>query len=155
MKKIGIIRCHRYHLCSGAGCFTGINSLTGPMSPYRDEGVQVVGYTTCGGCPGYNMEKAPEALKRAGAEVIHLSTCFLCGVPPCIHLREFVRLVEAMTGLPVVVGTHLFPKTYQDLHVKLGDWKELGLMDLAEPLMKETEGQGSGGAPGKKGERHD
>ena len=135
MKKIGIIRCGRYEQCSGSGCFAGVNDLSGPMAQYNnDGGVQVVGYTTCGGCPGANMEKAPIALQKAGAEVIHLATCFLCGVPPCIHLRDFMRLITTLTGLPVVVGTHSFPKTYYELHEKLGDWKEMKLLDLAQPL---------------------
>jgi len=134
VKKIGIIRCGRYHLCSGAGCFTGINEHQGPMARYKDQGVQVVGYTSCGGCPGWNMEKAPEALKKAGAEAIHLSTCFLCGVPPCIHLRDFIRLIQVTTGLEAIVGTHIFPRSYYELHLKLGDWQERGLIDLAEPL---------------------
>lgn len=105
------------------------------MSGYDE--IEVVGYSSCGGCPGQNMEVIPRALKRAGAEVIHLTTCFLCGVPPCIHLKDFIRLIETDTGLPVRVGTHTFPKYYFELHQKLGDWEEKGLMDLAKPLFPE------------------
>ncbi len=130
--KIGIIRCGRYARCSGAGCFTGINQKSGPMADY--DSIEVVGYSTCGGCPGENMETVPKALKKAGAEVIHLTTCFLCGVPPCIHVRDFIRLIGTETGLPVKVGTHRFPKHYFELHQKLGDWREKNLLDLAEPL---------------------
>jgi predicted metal-binding protein len=33
-----------------------------------------VGYTTCGGCPGGNIEYAPAEMKKNGAQVIHLAT---------------------------------------------------------------------------------
>jgi len=40
---------------------------------------ELVGYTNCGGCPGGNIEYAPEEMKKNGADVIHVATGFLVG----------------------------------------------------------------------------
>ncbi len=52
MKKIGIIICDRYHRCAGGKCLRSLKNREGGFSIYKDEEVELVGYTTCGGCPG-------------------------------------------------------------------------------------------------------
>ena len=96
--------------------------------------IEVVGYSSCGGCPGENVEAVSKAFKRSGAEVIHLTTCFLCSVPPCIYIRDLIIRIENETGLPVKVGTHPFPKSEFERHIKSEDWQEQNLLDLARPL---------------------
>ena len=76
MKKIGIIICDRYHTCAGGKCFRAMKNREGAFSIYKDEEIELVGYTTCGGCPGGNIEYAPAEMKKNGAEVIHLATGF-------------------------------------------------------------------------------
>ena len=51
--KIGIIICDRYRMCAGGKCIKSLKNKEGAFSRYRkgDE-LELVGYTTCGGCPG-------------------------------------------------------------------------------------------------------
>ena len=47
--RIGIIICHRYHTCAGGKCFRALRNREGAFSRYRDQQVELVGYTTCAG----------------------------------------------------------------------------------------------------------
>src|SRR4030042_29509 len=71
--KIGIIICDRYHRCAGGKCFRALREREGAFSLYRDRDATLVGYATCDGCPGGNIEYAPEEMVRNGATVIHLA----------------------------------------------------------------------------------
>ncbi|MCK7511918.1 MAG: CGGC domain-containing protein [Desulfobacterales bacterium] len=87
MKKIGIIICSRYQSCGGGKCFRSVRERTGGFARYsKDETVEVVGFSNCGGCPGGNIEYVPEEMKKNGAEVIHLATGFVVGYPPCPYI---------------------------------------------------------------------
>ena len=48
----------------------------------QDENIELVGYTSCGGCPGGNIEYACEEMQKNGAEVVHLVTGLVVGYPP-------------------------------------------------------------------------
>ena len=54
----------------------------GAFSIYANSDVELVGYTTCNGCPGGNIEYAGEEMVKNGAQVIHLATGLLVGYPP-------------------------------------------------------------------------
>jgi hypothetical protein len=98
----------------------------------------VVGHSTCGGCPGGNVEYVPEEMKKNGAEAIHLATCFLVGYPPCRDTARFQAFIETAYGLPVVVGTHPIPQKYVDRHGRLPFWEEAGVPALAPHLLAEA-----------------
>ncbi|MCF8228394.1 MAG: CGGC domain-containing protein [Bacteroidales bacterium] len=122
--KIGIIICDRYSGCAGGKCFKALKNRDGGFKIYgKDQEVEIVGYTTCGGCPGGNIEYAPEEMKKNGAEVIHLATGFLVGYPPCPYLKHFKKFIEAKYELKVVYGTHPIPEKYYSVHKKLGSWQ--------------------------------
>lgn len=122
MKKLGIIICDRYHTCAGGKCLRALRERQGAFARYAGEEVELVGYTTCGGCPGGNVEYAPAEMKRNGAEVVHLATGLVVGYPPCPRLDFFTRFVPEKYGLEVVVGTHPIPRSYFDTHSRLGTW---------------------------------
>ncbi len=122
MVKIGIIICDRYRNCAGGKCFRALRERKGAFSIYKNEEVEVVGYTTCGGCPGGNIEYAPAEMKKNGAEVIHLATGFLVGYPPCPWIDYFKKFIEEKYGLKVVLGTHPIPQKYYITHTALGTW---------------------------------
>jgi predicted metal-binding protein len=122
MVKIGIIICDRYRNCAGGKCFRALRERKGAFSIYKNEEVEVVGYTTCGGCPGGNIEYAPAEMKKNGAEVIHLATGFLVGYPPCPWIDYFKKFIEEKYGLNVVLGTHPIPQKYYITHTALGTW---------------------------------
>lgn len=123
MKQLGIIICDRYRTCAGGKCLRALDAREGAFTRYRGEEVRLVGYTTCGGCPGGNVEYAPAEMKKNGAEVIHLATCMLVGYPPCPHLDTFTRFIPAKFGLEVTVGSHPIPQNYFRTHTELQTWE--------------------------------
>jgi len=139
VKKIGIIICARFQNCGGGKCFRALRERRGGFSRYpADEPVEIVGYSTCGGCPGGNVEHVPAEFKKNGAQVIHLATGFVVGYPPCPYIRQFKTFIETQFGMPVVVGTHPIPLKYMETHRKLPFWKETEMAELADTLMGET-----------------
>ncbi len=139
MTKIGIIICARYKDCGGGKCFRALRERVGAFSAYPpNEAVEIVGYSTCGGCPGGNVEYVPAEFKKNGATVIHLATGLVVGYPPCPNIRRFKAFIEAAYGLKVVIGTHPIPQKYMDIHAKLPFWKEWNMEELAAPLLKEA-----------------
>ncbi len=134
--KIGIIICDRYRNCAGGKCFRALYNREGAFNIYsKDEDVEVVGYTNCGGCPGGNIEYAPEEMKKNGAEVIHFATGFVVGYPPCPYIDHFKRFIEEKFDLKVVVGTHPIPEKYRITHTKLGTWDSPEWEAFIKPTM--------------------
>ena len=122
MAKVGIMICDRWRRCAGGKCLRALRNREGAFSRYAGEEVELVGYTTCDGCPGGNVEYAPAEMARNGAEVIHLATGLLVGYPPCPYIDDFVRFIEAKYGMEVVLGTHPIPQNYFETHRTLGTW---------------------------------
>lgn len=139
MKKVGIIICGRYQDCGGGKCFRAIRERVGGFARYpKDEQVEVVGYSYCGGCPGGNIEYVPKEMKANGAEVIHLATGLVVGYPPCPRIRHFKEFIGSHYELPVVIGTHPIPLKYLEAHSKLSFWKKMNMEEIAGDLMKEN-----------------
>ncbi len=138
MTKIGIIICGRYQNCGGGKCFRALKERVGGFAVYpKNEQVEVVGYSYCGGCPGGNIEYVPEEMKKNGAQAIHLATGLVVGYPPCPRIRQFKEYIESRYGLPVRIGTHPIPLKYWEVHQKLSFWKNLRMEDMAGDLMDE------------------
>ena len=123
MKKISIIICDRYHNCAGGKCLRSLKNREGAFARYKGEEVELVGYTTCGGCPGGNVEYSPAEMKKNGAHAVHLATGLLVGYPPCPRLGEFTRFIPEKFGLDVIIGTHPIPQNYYLTHQNLETWK--------------------------------
>lgn len=137
--KIGIIICDRYRTCAGGKCLRALRNREGAFSIYAGQEVELVGYTTCDGCPGGNVEYTGEEMVKNGAQVIHLATGMLVGYPPCPHIETFKAFLEKRYGVKVVLGTHPIPKKYLDLHTSLGTWKSAEWPErLAPTLANET-----------------
>lgn len=135
--KIGIIICDRYRSCAGGKCFRAAQERAGAFSVYdEDEPLEVVGFTTCGGCPGGNIEYAPEEMIKNGVEAIHLATGLVVGYPPCPWTGYFKEFIEARYDIPVVMGTHPIPEKYLKVHEKL---PSLEVLQAAESLMASRE----------------
>ncbi|MCD4708162.1 MAG: CGGC domain-containing protein [Candidatus Sabulitectum sp.] len=139
MKKIGIIICDRYHTCAGGKCLRSLRNREGAFALYKNEEVELVGYTTCGGCPGGNVEYAPEEMKKNGAEVIHLATGLIVGYPPCPRLRAFTEFIPVKYRLNVVAGTHPVPQKYFLTHRKLGTWESTASQELIRHVITDEE----------------
>lgn len=134
-KKIGIIICDRYRRCAGGKCFRALKNREGAFRRYTDRDVELVGYTTCDGCPGGNIEYAGDEMVKNGAEVIHLATGLVVGYPPCPYVSTFKDFLEARYDVEVVVGTHPIPQKYLDMHYRLGTWDDACWEPLIEPTI--------------------
>ncbi len=138
--KIGIIICHRYHNCAGGKCFRSMRNREGAFDIYSNEQeLELVGYTTCGGCPGGNVEYAPEEMVKNGAEVIHLATGMVVGYPPCTRISQFKEYIETRYNVKVVVGTHPIPEKYNIVHSKLGTWNSPKWKEFIQPTLANEE----------------
>ncbi len=133
--KLGIIICHRYHTCAGGKCFRSLREREGAFSIYKNQEVELVGYTTCDGCPGGNVEYAPEEMKKNGAEVIHLATGLVVGYPPCPRITTFKNFIEEKYGLNVVYGTHPIPQKYYITHSNLETWESPIWREIIQPTL--------------------
>ncbi len=139
-KKIGIIICDRYKNCAGGKCFRAMRNHEGAFSLYNNEtALELVGYTTCGGCPGGNIEYAPAEMIKNGVEVIHFATGFVVGYPPCPYIKDFKNFIETNYKIPVVIGTHPIPEKYLTVHQKLGTWEDKEWQKIIEPILPEKE----------------
>lgn len=133
--KIGIIICHRYHRCAGGKCLRAMRNREGAFSIYQDQEIELVGYTTCDGCPGGNLEYSPEEMKKNGAQVIHLATGLIVGYPPCPRIKHFKKFIEQKFGLKVVIGTHPIPQNYYLVHSKLHTWDSADWQKIIQPTI--------------------
>lgn len=121
--KIGIVICDRYRRCAGGKCFRAMKNREGAFSVYRDMKIELVGFSTCDGCPGGNIEYTADEMVKNGVDVIHFATGMLVGYPPCRNISTFKEYLESRYQVKVVVGTHPIPKKYLEQHTKLGSWK--------------------------------
>ena len=135
--NIGIIICDRYKGCAGGKCFRAIRERAGAFDIYKNNDVEVVGYTTCGGCPGGNIEYAPEEMKKNGVEVIHFATGMVVGYPPCPYINFFRNFIKTKYDLKVVVGTHPIPEKYLITHTLLNTWNTPEWQELIKPTMSD------------------
>ncbi len=132
--KIGIIICDRYRNCAGGKCFRALQNRDGAFDIYgKNEEVELVGYTNCGGCPGGNIEYAPEEMKKNGAEIIHLATGFVVGYPPCPYIDDFKAVIKEKYNMKVIIGTHPIPQKYLDIHKKIGTWDSTAWQEKIKP----------------------
>lgn len=135
--RIGIIICDRYRMCAGGKCLRAIRNREGAFNIYREGEVELVGYATCGGCPGGNVEYAPGEMVKNGAEVVHFATGLVVGYPPCPYISFFRDFIRTRYGIEVVIGTHPIPQKYYDIHMKLGTWDSPEWKELIAPTLGE------------------
>ena len=133
--RVGIIICDRYRTCAGGKCFRALRNKEGAFAAYKDREVDIVGFVSCCGCPGGNIEYAPEEMKKNGATVVHLATGLVVGYPPCPHVRHFQSFIREKYGLSVVIGTHPIPQKYFKTHLALGTWAGNEWQSLLEPTV--------------------
>jgi len=133
--KVGIIICDRYKSCAGGKCLRSLRNREGAFRIYKEKELELVGYTSCGGCPGGNIEYAPEEMIKNGANVIHLATGMVVGYPPCPYVSYFKKFIEEKFKIPVVIGTHPIPEKYLKVHTKLGTWDTPEWREMIKPTL--------------------
>ncbi|HII75465.1 MAG TPA: CGGC domain-containing protein [Methanolinea sp.] len=108
--KVGIIRCLMTEdLCPGTMDFRvtaegkGAFADTGP--------VEIVGFVTCGGCPGKRAIPRAKMLVERGAQAIVFASCITRGNPigyPCPHYADMRDCVKKAIGpdISIIEWTH-------------------------------------------------
>jgi len=105
--RIAVVRCETVsEVCPGVACFKAFNGRKQNFKSY-DQDAEIIGYFTCGGCPGRRVSRLVDSLKKHGLDVVHLSSCMkLTGnYPPCPYYDEIRKNIESK-GIKVVDGTH-------------------------------------------------
>ena len=97
--------------------------------------LEIAGYTTCSGCPGGNIEYAPEEMIKNGVDIIHLATGLVVGYPPCPYIKHFQDFIQEKYGIRVVVGTRPIPQKYYDTHMKMGIWESPEWQEIIQPTL--------------------
>ncbi len=128
--RVGIIICGRYSSCAGGKCLRALRERDGAFSGYGG-GVELelAGFTSCGGCPGGNIEYAPEEMKKNGVEAIHFATGMIIGYPPCPNLDYFKDFIKSRFNMKAVYGTHPIPVSYFEQYnimkdKRIKDWED-------------------------------
>ncbi len=137
--KLGIIICDRYKGCAGGKCFRALKNREGAFELYKNQEVELAAYTTCGGCPGGNIEYAPEEMKKNGVTHVHLATGFLVGYPPCPYIEHFKTFIPEKYGIKVIVGTHPIPQKYYLTHQSMNTWNTATLKNAIMQTLTDAE----------------
>jgi predicted metal-binding protein len=136
--KIGIIICGRYLTCGGGKCLRALKEHSGGFAKYpKEETLELVGFSNCGGCPGGNIEYVPAEMIKNGAEAIHFATGMVVGYPPCLYINQFKEFIESYYKIPVAIGTHPIPLKYYNAHQKLSFWNSMKIQEICGPLCAE------------------
>ncbi len=112
MKKLGIIRCQQTEdMCPGTRDFVTAAEGSGSLAENEIGACEVVGFVSCGGCPGKKAVTRAKMLVDRGAEVIMLASCIGKGTPigfPCPNKGLMLKAIRAKVGdeIPVLEYSH-------------------------------------------------
>lgn len=99
--KLGVIRCMQTEdYCPGTADFRAIREKTGAFSGVEGE-IELVGFVSCGGCPGKKAVLRGRELVRRGADTIALASCIQKGMPigyPCPFAKKMKALLDEHLG---------------------------------------------------------
>ncbi|MBU3967340.1 MAG: CGGC domain-containing protein [Euryarchaeota archaeon] len=105
--RIAVVRCDIVsEVCPGVACFNAFNKRKVHFSDYRKD-TEIIGFFTCGGCPGRRIFRLVDNLLKHNVDVIHLSSCMLMekSYSKCPHLEDIKKMITRK-GVKVVEGTH-------------------------------------------------
>ena len=110
MKKVGIIRCQQTEdLCPGNTDFKVAKS---GICAFEETGpVEIVGFLSCGGCPGKTAIARAKLMVDRGAEAIVFASCISRGNPigfPCPHYANMRDAIIKKVGsaIQIIEYTH-------------------------------------------------
>ena len=109
--KIGLIRCMQTEeMCPATRCLDAMRRKKDAFAGVTGD-IELVGVTTCGGCPGKKAGLRAAMMLRRGAEAIALASCITKGTPveyACPFATKLAQVVRATVGddVPVFGYTH-------------------------------------------------
>jgi Predicted metal-binding protein len=98
--KIGIIRCQQTEdFCPGTADFKAAKEGT---FAFQETGpVEIIGFVSCGGCPGKRAVARAKMMVDRGAEAIVFASCMAKGNPisfPCPHFEKIKEATGKKVG---------------------------------------------------------
>ena len=99
--KLGIIRCMQTEdYCPGTRDFKTIREKLGAFEGVEED-IELVGFCSCGGCPGKKTVLRARLLVERGADTIAFASCIQKGTPigyPCPFAKKMKELIEKDLG---------------------------------------------------------
>ncbi len=93
--KVGIIRCQQTEdLCPGTTDFKVAKE--GTLAFQGTGPVEVIGFVSCGGCPGKRAVARAKMLVERGAEAVVFASCIAKGNPIGFPCPNFAKMKEAV-----------------------------------------------------------
>lgn len=103
--KVGIIRCQQTEdMCPGNTDFKVAKE--GKMAFENTGPVEVIGFVSCGGCPGKRAVTRGKLMVDRGADAIVLASCISKGNPigyPCPHCEHIKNALEKKLGTEITL----------------------------------------------------
>ncbi len=94
--KIGIIRCQQTEdTCPGTIDFIAAKEKKSGFEAI--ENPEIIGFVSCGGCPGKKAVFRAQTMVDRGAEIIMLASCIFKGSPigfPCPYAQQMKEVVK-------------------------------------------------------------
>ena len=99
--KLGVIRCMQTEdYCPGATDFRAVRERTGAFAGVEEE-IELVGFVSCGGCPGKKAVLRAREMVRRGADTVAFASCIGKGTPigfACPFAKKMREAVAADLG---------------------------------------------------------
>lgn len=109
--KVGIIRCMQTEdMCPGSTDFMVINNKKGAFEGIEED-IQIIGFNTCGGCPGKKAVTRAQEMVNRGADTIVLASCITRGNPigfKCPYASKIKEAIQKKLGdlIKIIDYTH-------------------------------------------------
>lgn len=107
--KIGLIRCMQTEeMCPATRCLDAMRRKKDAFAGVEGD-IELVGVTTCGGCPGKKAGLRAAMMLRRGAQAIALASCITKGTPidyACPFAAKLAKVVRAAVGEDVPIFDH-------------------------------------------------
>lgn len=109
--KVGLIRCMQTEdMCPANTCFKVMDHKKLAFE-HVEEDIEVVGVTTCGGCPGKKAVTRAAMMVKRGADTIAMASCISRGNPigfACPHFVQMKTAIEEKLGpdIKIIDYTH-------------------------------------------------
>jgi len=105
---IAIVVCERTaEACPSTACLLSFQGRKVKFKTY-DGDAKLVGFFSCGGCPGRRISRLLNSLKKTvNVDVVHLGSCMVREdyQPPCPNRESIIEMIQKK-GIKVVEGTH-------------------------------------------------
>ena len=105
MMKVGVIRCQQTEdMCPGN---TDFKVAKEGKRAFENTGpVEIIGFVSCGGCPGKRAVARARLMVDRGAEALVLASCISKGTPigyPCPHYEDIRNALKKKLGTEITL----------------------------------------------------